>query len=496
MKPRLNDNAEKTILVDVNPYRTRVMLLEDGVPVEFYIERRDKERLVGNIYKGKVQNVLPGMYAAFININAEKNAFLYAGDIKPDSLLNDEVQIEGKFTPSMICDVVRSGQDILVQIVKEPIGTKGARATTQISLPGRNVVFLPTVDFIGISKRISKDEERKRLKAIVSEVLPEGTGVIVRTAAEGLDEESIRADLVTLVEEWERIKARYRASKAPALIHKDDALIIRTVRDLFTGNVGKMIVNEREHFELLRSLVPADKRDKVEFYDDEKDLFVRYGAEKALDEALSRRVWLKSGAYIVIDRTEALTSIDVNTGKYVGSVSLGRTIVETNKEAAFEIARQLRLRDIGGIVIIDFIDMESEEDRRAVIDTLTEALRCDSTKTVVLGMTALGLVEVTRKKLSASISATLQRECPYCKGTGLVPSSQTTALNIRRDVLERMAFDKDVQGYVITAVPSVAELLEKYIDEEKKNTPALDGISITIKGDAALGAGEYHIKNI
>lgn len=496
MKARANDNAEKTILVDVNPYRTRVMLLEDGVPVEFYIERRDKERLVGNIYKGKVQNVLPGMFAAFININAEKNAFLYAGDIKPDSSLIDEEQIEGKLTPSMICDIIRTGQDILVQIVKDPMGTKGARATTQVSLPGRNIVFLPTVDFIGISKRISRDEERKRLKAIVSEILPEGTGVIVRTAAEGLDEDAIKSDFSALIEEWERIKVRYRESRAPALIHKEDTLIIRTMRDLFTGNVRKLLVNDEEHYKLLRTLAPAVQRDRIEFYDEPEDLFERYGAERALDEALSRRVWLKSGAYIVIDRTEALTSIDVNTGKYVGNVSLGRTIVETNKEAAVEIARQLRLRDIGGIVIIDFIDMETEEDRQAVIDTLSEALRCDSTKTVVLGMTALGLVEVTRKKLGASISASLQQECPHCKGTGLVLSAQTAALNIRRDILSRLRFNKNEDSFAVNAEPSVAKLLESVIEEERETNPLLAKASVRIKPDPLLGTGEYSIKNI
>lgn len=496
MKPRLNENAEKRILVDVNPYRTRVLLLENGIPVEFYIERRAKAGLVGNIYKGKVQNVLPGMFAAFVNINEEKNAFLYAGDIKPDSSMLDGEQIESKLTPSMICNIIRTGQDIMVQIVKEPMGTKGARASTQISIPGRTVVFLPTVDFIGISKRISSESERKRLKQIVSDILPEGTGVIVRTAAEGLDEEIIRQDLRSLIEEWRQINRRFADGRSPCLIHKEDSLIFRTMRDLFTGNVIKLIVNDKQHYELIRSLVDPSQRSKIEYYDGEEDMFSRYGVEQEIDAALSRRVWLKSGAYIVIDQTEALTSIDVNTGKYVGNVSLNRTIVETNKEAAFEIARQLRLRDIGGIVIIDFIDMEDEHDKNEVISTLSEALRCDSTKSVVLGMTQLGLVEVTRKKLGTNISASLQQTCPYCNGSGRVLSPETVALRIRRDLLARIKSDADLEGFVITAHPSVIKLIDEHSEEEYTIEPLLGVKNFVRKANPAMHVEEYSIKNI
>ncbi|MBO4563650.1 MAG: Rne/Rng family ribonuclease [Clostridia bacterium] len=495
MKARLNDNAEKTILVDVNPYRTRVMLLEDGVPVEFYLERRDRERLVGNIYKGRVQNVLPGMFAAFININEEKNAFLYAGDIKPEGPFADGEQLEGKLTPSMICDIIRAGQDIMIQIVKEPMGTKGARASTHISLPGRNLVFLPTVDFIGISKRIVSEHERKRLKKAVGEVLPAGTGVIVRTAAEGLDEELIKKDLFDLVREWGEIKRRYNEVKAPSLIHRDDSLIFRTMRDLFTGNVKKLVVNDKQQFELISSLVGEKDRGKIELYEG-LDLFARYGAEEAIDTALSRRVWFKSGAYIVIDQTEALTSIDVNTGKYVGNVSLDRTIVETNKEAASEIARQLRLRDIGGIVIIDFIDMNDEKDREEVIASLSEALRCDSTKTVVLGMTHLGLVEVTRKKLGMNISATLQQECPYCEGTGKVLSYKSAALKLRHDLLSRLDYDRGCEGFSVTAHPEVIRAANEHMAEETGLCPELASKKIVFKADPLLRPGEYFIKNI
>ena len=386
MKPRLNDNAEKRILVDVDPYRTRVVLLEDGLPAELSLERRDRKRLVGNIYKGRVQNVLPGMFASFVNICEERNAFLYAGEIKPDSSMLEGEQIEERITPSTILDIIKAGQDIMIQIVKEPIGSKGARASTQVSLPGRLLVFMPTIDFIGVSKRIVDEAERKRLKAIVAEMLPEGSGAIIRTAAEGQDEDLIRQDLSSLLSEWKQINRLYTESKAPALIHKEDSLIFRTARDLFNQGVKRLTVNDRASFELLKKICGASLRDRIELYEGDEDLFTAAGVEEAIDAALSRRVSLKSGAYIVIDQTEALTCIDVNTGKYVGSCSLERTIAETNKEAAVEIARQLRLRDIGGIVIIDFIDMTDEADKKTVMETLSEALRCDSTKTVVVGM--------------------------------------------------------------------------------------------------------------
>ena len=496
MKHRPNDNADKEILVDVNPYRTRVVLIENGVPVEFYVERREKERLVGNIYKGRVQNVLPGMFAAFIDINEEKNAFLYAGDIKPHSALLEGEQFDEKPSPAMICDIIKTGQEVMVQIEKEPVGGKGARATTHISLPGRTLVFMPTVDFVGISKRISGDAERKRLKDIINEIRPEGTGVIVRTAAQEMESEEIKQDLTGLIEEWERIQKRYAQSKAPCLIHKEDSLVFRTVRDLFKKDVRCLTVNDEAHYDLIRSLVPDELASRVQLYTDRYDMFEAFGAEQAIDAALSRKVWLKSGAYVVVDQTEALTSIDVNTGKYVGNVSLDRTIVETNKEAAVEIARQLRLRDIGGIIIIDFIDMEDKHDREEVINTLADALRCDRTKSIVLGMTQLGLVEVTRKKLRSTISASLQTVCPYCGGSGHVLSAETVALKIRRELLMRIGDDEGPAEYSVTANPEVIRLLEEHSEEEYSITPQLAKKSITWRANPAVHIEEYYIKNI
>ena len=496
MKPRMNDNADKELLVDVNPYRTRTLLLENGVPVEFNIERREQDRLVGNIYKGRVQNVLPGMFAAFIDINEQKNAFLYAGDIIPPSVLPEGEQIDEKPNPAMIFDIIKKGQDIMVQIEKEPVGTKGARASTHISLPGRTLVFMPTVDIVGISKRITGEAERKRLKDIINEVRPEGTGVIVRTAALELEPEEIKQDLLNLVEEWHRIQKRYDRCTAPSLIHKEDSLVFRTVRDVFKKDVRRLVVNDKANYDLIRSLVPEDFAEKVELYDKPYDMFESFGAEQAIDAALARKVWLKSGAYIVIDQTEALTSIDVNTGKYVGNVSLERTIVETNKEAAVEIARQLRLRDIGGIIIIDFIDREDKHDREEVLDTLSEALRCDRTRSVVLGMTQLGLVEVTRKKLRGTLSASLQTECPYCGGSGRVLSAETVALKIRKDLYIRIAGDTGSAEFAVTAHPDVIRLLEEHSEEEYAITPHLARKTITWRADPNMHIEDYHIKNI
>lgn len=495
MKPRLNDNAEKVILVDVNHFRTRVMLIENGFPVEFSIERRKLGRLVGNIYKGKVQNVLTGMFAAFVDINEQKNAFLYAGDIILDTSMYEGEQFDGKPTPNQLLSVIRAGQDIMVQITKEPIGTKGARATTQISLPGRLLVFMPLVEFIGISKRISDESERKRLKRIVSGVLPKGTGVIVRTAAEGADEDRLVDDLKSLIGEWERIQHKYNSVKSPAVIHKDDSLISRTVRETFKGNVKKLVINDREGYELVKSLVPENEIDRIELYDG-ADLFDRFGVEQEIDAALSRKVWLKSGAYIVIDQTEALTSIDVNTGKFTGNVSLGKTIVDTNKEAAVEIARQLRLRDIGGIIIIDFIDMEDASDRDDVINTLSEQLRCDGNKCSVLEMTQLGLVEVTRKKYGSSISASLQETCPYCHGSGKILSAEIVALKIRRDILTRIGHDTGLREFTVTANPSVIKSLEENLAEDCLKVPEFKEGTMIFKQNPAMHIEDYSIKNI
>lgn len=456
----------KEIVVDINPYQTRVVLLEDDSPSEIYIERRGRERLVGNIYKGRVQNVLPGMQAAFVNIGLERNAFLYAGDIVFDK---SEFQFGGHegeqkldVVPN-IKDIVKPGQDIMVQVIKEPVGTKGARVTTHITLPGRSLVLMPTVNYTGVSRRIPDEGERARLKAAVDQVKPAGVGVIVRTAAAGKTEEDFAKDMAFLTHLWDHIRQRGKTAPAPRLIHAEETLLFRTLRDLFSPDIDRLVINDREFYEKIQvvaGIISPGLQDRVELREGLPDAFDTYRLEKAIDKALSRKVWLKNGGHIVIDQTEALTTIDVNTGRFIGNDSLQETITETNCEAAREIARQLRLRDISGIIVIDFIDMDELADKERVLDTLRAELRKDRTKSNVLGITQLGLVEMTRKKTRQCISNTLQVPCPYCGGDGRVLSRETMVLKVRKKLMRAIAEGED-GAYLVRVSPPVAELIEE-----------------------------------
>lgn len=411
------------IVVDVGiDHETRVAILEDNELVEFYIERPSLERLVGSIYRGKVSSVLPGMQAAFVDIGYEKNAFLYVGDASAQNNISDEeeefFQQEKK---ESIEKILTPGQEITVQVIKEPIGNKGPRVTTYITLPGRHLVLLPNADYIGISRRIESDDERTKLKRIAEEFQPKGMGLIVRTASEGKDSDDFKQDLNFLCKLWETIKKREQASCAPCCLHKDFNLIFRTVRDLFTQDTSKLIINDRQQYknviELVEMISPG-LIDRVKYFNSGYNLFEYYQIESKILKALSRKVWLKCGGYLIIDRTEALTVIDVNTGKYTGRKNLEATVLKTNLEAAKEIAKQLRLRDIGGIIIIDFIDMHEGEHQKMVLETLRQALKKDRTKSIVVGMTGLGLIEMTRKKVRQELYSILNVDCPYCNGTG------------------------------------------------------------------------------
>ena len=461
----------KEIVIDVNPYQTRVVLLEDGSPSEIYIERRGKERLVGNIYKGKVQNVLPGMQAAFVDIGLERNAFLYAGDIvldKSEFQFGSHHEGDQKLdeTPN-VKDILKPGQDIMVQVIKEPIGTKGARVTTHITLPGRSLVLMPTVNYIGVSRRIDDESERARLKSAVEGVKPPDMGVIVRTAAVGKEVSDFANDMAFLTRMWNRIQEKERLLSAPRLIHAEEPLMFRTLRDLFSPDIHR--------------LVP--------------DMFDTYKLETAIDKALARKVWLKNGGYIVIDQTEALTTIDVNTGKYVGNDSLQETITQTNCEAAKEIARQLRLRDISGIIIIDFIDMDEIVDKERVLDTLRTELRKDRTKSNVLGITQLGLVEMTRKKTRPCISATLQTPCPYCGGDGKVLSQETMILKVRKKLMRALAEGENC-SYLVRVNPSVAEMIQENSTQEAPLLPSAPGHSIFVQPVPGMHVEEFTISPI
>lgn len=492
---------EREIIVDINPYQTRVALIEDGAPTEIHIERRGRERLVGNIYNGRVQNVLPGMQAAFVDVGLERNAFLYAGDIQVDrqDFQFDDTNDVKLNTPCNIKDIVKTGQDIMVQVLKEPVGTKGARVTTHVTLPGRTLVLMPTVNYVGVSRRIDDEAERSRLKAILEKLKPENMGVIVRTAAQGKPEEDFAADLDFLVRLWGKIQQKSKLVSAPRLLHAEEPLVFRTIRDMFTPDISRLVINDREFCERVKVvagiLSPALKERVVLSEDVGKNLFETYELENVIDKALLRKVWLKNGGYIIIDQTEALTSIDVNTGKYVGVDNLQETITKANCEAAAEIARQLRLRDISGIIIIDFIDMEDMQDKERVLDTLRQELKKDRTKSNVLGITALGLVEMTRKKSRQSISNTLQTVCPYCKGDGKVLSPESVVLRVRRQLIKLFA-EESHASYLVRVHPVVAELIENHSDEQTPLLPQQEGRTIYVCADKLAHVAEYSVKHI
>lgn len=473
------------IFVDINPYQTRVVLMENGIPAEIYIEGRGKERLVGNIYKGRVQNVLSGMQAAFVDIGLEKNAFLYAGDIQVDTADfkfpdgGDGVSI----APSRIQDMVKTGQEILVQVIKEPVGTKGARVTTHVTLPGRSLVLMPDMDYVGVSRRIADDAERTRLRELAGRLRTEDVGLIVRTAAEGVAEEEFASDIRFLTRLWQRIRDKSRSVTAPRLVHAEEPLVFRTIRDMFTQDVDRLVINDAEFYErvqIVAGIISPEYRDRVVLHQGNPDIFDTYGLEAKIEKALARKVWLKCGGYIVIDHTEALTTIDVNTGKFVGSDNLEETITSANCEAAREIARQLRLRDISGIIIIDFIDMDELDNKIRVVETLKDELKKDRVRSNVRGITSLGLVEMTRKKSRLSLANALQTPCPYCRGDGRVLSAETVVLKARRQLLLRMASEVQ-EAYHIKVHPSVAALIEDNSGAEAPLLPCPRGRRVYVE---------------
>lgn len=465
---------ENLILVEANPYERRVALLEGGNLAEIYIERERDRGIVGNIYKGRVVRVLPGMQAAFVEVGLERTAFLQGADVydMPEEFEfvkagEDEEgegyrfhPLKGQYTGGPIQEILRTGQDVLVQVVKEPLGTKGARLTSHISLPGRYLVFMPTSSHIGVSRRIENDKEKKRLRRIVSRLRPKGAGFIIRTACEGMSEEEIAKDMEYLLKLWEDIVKKWEDTPSPSLLYQEPNLTLKTLRDLFTRDVRKVIIESKEEYEKALRFVDVympHLKPSVELYTDDPPLFELYGVEVQLGEALEKRVWLRSGGYIVIDQTEALTTIDVNTGKYVGRRDPEETALRTNLEAAREIVYQLRLRNIGGIIIIDFIDMERPRNREEVYKALKELLKKDRARTTILKVSELGLVEMTRERVRESLVHTLCGPCPYCEGRGFVRSKITVAMEIYRRLLREVPKMRK-RKITIYVHPEVAEL--------------------------------------
>lgn len=415
-----NESASKEIVLQSQSQKLRAAVFEQGDLMEVFEEEGGSSHLVGNIYRGRVENVLPGMQAAFVDIGLDKNAYLYVGDAVPSRFEEDE-----KVDPAdsvRIEHVLKPRQELLVQIIKEPVGTKGARISVNLTLPGRYVVLLPQVSYIGVSRKIQDKNERMRLRDIADGAKPEGMGVIIRTLAEGIDGEEIAEDIAQLVEIWRALQPKIPHVSVPGIVHKDVDLISRLVRDWIDQDVEKITVDQDEVAIILRKALQniehlAAKHIHVVT---SEDLFVRYGVDGEIRKTLRPKVWLKSGGYLVIQQTEALSVIDVNTGKYVGQRSLEETVVHTNIEAAREIAHQLRLRNLGGIIIIDFIDMTSKEDQQQVIEVLETACARDKTKSQVLGLTQLGLVEMTRKKVGQTLAVRYTSPCPTCDGSGRV----------------------------------------------------------------------------
>jgi ribonuclease E len=412
------------VCVSVRPHATQIAMLEGRTLVEHYVSRASDEttQIDGNIYWGRVQNVLPGMEAAFIDIGVPKNAVLYRGDVR-----YDKEDVEGGSTSSgaRIEDVLRPGQSILCQVTKNPIGAKGARLTQEVSLPGRFAVLVPNSSAFGISKRLG-DTERKRLRRIVDDVRPEGHGLIVRTAAEGASFEELERDVQGLLEQWVAIEAAAKRSDHPRLLYREPDLAVRMLREELNGEYRAVVIDDRGLYEQVRDYVGTvspELADRVEFYDPDVEplpIFERYHIHEQLHKAVDRKVWLPSGGSLIIERTEALTVIDVNTGKNVGKTSLEETVYRNNLEAAEEVARQLRLRDIGGIIVIDFIDMEIRENRDKVSAALRTALSRDKTRTQVFDISELGLVEMTRKRISEGLLESLSTVCEVCNGRGIL----------------------------------------------------------------------------
>ncbi len=453
------------LLINVTPHETRVGIVENGLLQEVLIERASCRGLVGNIYKGKVSRVLPGMQAAFIEIGLARTAFLHISDII------NEKESDNLF----ITDVLRDGQELLVQVIKDPLGSKGARLTTHISIPARYLVYLPYSEHIGISQKIEKEEERTRLREIViNENAEYGKGgYIVRTVAEGIDHIAIRADIKFLNKLWEAINEKMKSSAPGSLVHEDLALVMRMMRDLVGSNIDQVLIDSNYtyqkviHFaeKFIPELVP-----RIDYYTGERPIFELYNIEDELKKALARKVHLKSGGYLVIDQTEAMTTIDVNTGAFVGHRNLEETIFKTNLEAATAIVRQLRLRNLGGIIIIDFIDMKEAENRRQVLRALEKSLASDPAKTCITELSSLGLVEMTRKRIRESLEHMLCEPCPLCEGRGSIKTSETVCFEIFREIL-REARQYESEKILVLASEIVVEHM---VNEESSGVAELE----------------------
>ncbi len=478
------------ILINVTPPETRVALVENGVLQEVVIERTRRRGLVGNIYKGKICRVLPGMQAAFVDIGLERAAFLHVSDLGT----SEKESLDGERLERILSE----GQEIAVQVIKDPLGSKGARLTTEISIPSVYQVYLPLAKVSGVSQRIENEGERARLRACCGafqrEHHPTG-GYIARTSAEGVDEFVLHADMLFLLKLWNSIRQRFRTAKVKSLVHEELPLSMRVLRDLHTAKVEKVRVDSRETClrlaKFAQEFVP-EMAPLIEHYVGERPLFDLYGVEDEIQKALERKVQLKSGGYLIFDQTEAMTTVDVNTGAFVGGRNLEETIFKTNLEAAQSIARQLRLRNLGGIIIIDFIDMQDEEHKKQVLQALEKSLEKDRAKNAISGVSSLGLVEMTRKRIRESLQRTLCEPCPACGGRGVLKTAETTCLEIFREVIREVK-QYDVQELLVLASN---EVVERLLDEEADMLSELVsflGVQVKLRAEAQYTQEQYDI---
>jgi len=493
----------KDIIVSSTPQETRVALLEDGLPSELFIEREAHRGSVGNLYKGRVTRVLPGMQSAFVDLGLERDAFLYVADVfeeLDENLLTPEEQASGApqgHRDAPIEERLREGQEIVVQVVKEPLGTKGARITSHVSLPGRYLVFMPTVEHVGVSRKIVDEEERRRLKTTLKEIrqVRGSGGFIARTAGLGRSREDFERDARYLSRTWDEARALALRQAAPAVLHRELSLVQRLLRDLLNDDISTIrLDSEREYqrtLDLVNELQP-ELATRVRLFTKPQNIFEEHGVSAEIERALRSKVWLNSGGYIVINQTEALVAIDVNTGRYVGRKKLEDTILKTNLDAVREIVRQIRLRDLGGIIVVDFIDMEERRSRQRVMAALDSELKRDRSPSKVLSINEFGLVIITRKRVKQSLERTLCQACPYCTGSGMVKSVATVCSEIY-DEVRKLASDIQGQLLLLRVNPEVARALT---DEESgvlRNISDLVGSPIKVQGDPLLHQEQFDL---
>ncbi len=495
MATRTEGGTGDDILINVTPRETRVAVVENGVLQEILIERAGRRGLVGNIYQGRICRVLPGMEAAFVDIGLERAAFLHVSDIRPETLPGTDTA-SGDRAESAITELVREGQELVVQVIKDPIGTKGARLTTHVTLPSRFLVFLADADVAGVSVKIDGDRERQRLKEVVNAFRAEfGGGYIVRTAAEGAESEALRADMQFLQRLWTSIRERIGQTSGIGVLYEDLPLVLRVLRDFVGDSVEKVRIDSRETcqrmLQFADQFVP-DMAPRLEHYPGERPIFELYGIEDEIQRALGKKVPLKSGGYLVVDQTEAMTTIDVNTGAYVGHRNLEETIFKTNLEAAAAIARQLRLRNLGGIIILDFIDMLSEEHRQAVLKALEKHLEKDRARSHISQVSPLGLVEMTRKRTRESLEQVLCEPCPLCDGRGTIKTAETVCYEIFRELL-RETRQYSPRQFVVLAAPDVVDAMLDHESTSVAQLEAFIGIPIKFQAETLYTREQYDV---